>query len=104
MGSWKDQSLLEAVDILDRIGFICYWAGKKWIALANHQLLARAPPCSFLVQCCVLINRHDSQMRSVAQDMQKRFLSTLAFKRLILLCRRSISVHTRATRKRKPMF
>ena len=77
MGSWKDQSLSDAVDILDRIGFTCYWAGKNGLLwqITNCWLEHYDVHVWSNVAC---INRHDGQMSSVAQDMQKRFLSTLA--------------------------
>ena len=77
MGSWKYQSLYDAVHLLNRIGFTCYWA-------RNNGLLLQVTNCWLQhyhvhawsnVAC---INRNDRLMRSVAENMQERFLSTLA--------------------------
>ena len=77
MGSWKYQSLYDAVHLLNRIGFTCYWGG-------NNGLLWQVTNCwlehyhvhSWSNVACV--NRNDRQMRSVAENMQERFLTTLA--------------------------
>ena len=77
MGSWKDQSLSDAVNLLDRVGFTCYWAGKNGLLwqITNCWLDQYHVHVWSNVAC---ISRHDRQMRSVAEDMHKRFVSTLA--------------------------
>ena len=82
MGSWKDQSLSDAVDMLDRIGFTCYWAGKNGLLwqITNYWLEHYHVHAWSNVAC---VNRRDSKMRSVAQDMQKRFLSTLTLEDIV---------------------
>ena len=77
MGSWKYQSQYDAVHLLNRIGFTCYWA-------RNNGLLLQVTNCWLQhyhvhawsnVAC---LNRNDRLMRSVAENMQEGFLSTLA--------------------------
>ena len=77
MGSWKYQSLYDAVHLLDRIGFTCYWAGNNGLLwqITNCWLEHYHVHAWSNVAC---ISRNDRQMRSVAENMQERFLSTLA--------------------------
>ena len=77
MGSWKFQSLHDAVHLLNGIGFTCYWAGHNGLLwqITNCWLEHYHVHAWSNVAC---INRHDRQMRSVAEKMQESFLSTLA--------------------------
>jgi len=77
MGSWKDQSLHQAIDYLDaQFGFTCYWAGFNrtlwritscWLDHYDHHFWSN-------VAC---VNRNAHEVRSMAESMERIFLETL---------------------------
>lgn len=76
MGSWKGQSLQEAIELLDLKGFTCYWPGTAgkiwritgcWMGHYNIHMWSN-------VAC---INRNSQDMVSVGRDMERRFRNTL---------------------------
>mmetsp|Transcript_25071 Transcript_25071/g.60311 ORF Transcript_25071/g.60311 Transcript_25071/m.60311 type:complete len:321 (+) Transcript_25071:87-1049(+) len=78
VGPWKDQSLYEVVEYLDKnVGFTCYWAGfNNTIWRITNCWLNHYDVHSWSNVACV--NRNFDEVREVAADMENLFLETIA--------------------------
>ena len=78
MGSWAKQNLLDAVKMLDGIGFTCYWAGNGkawridescWLDHFSWHAWSNVACVNRLINAQIAVNMEDTFIKTLREEL-----------------------------------
>jgi len=75
-GTWAGKNLMVVIDLLDNVGFSCYWAGTSKLWRITHCWREAYDTAKFIASVAC-VNRNLNESKTLAEDMERLFLQTI---------------------------